>query len=112
MSVPEELEKRVDAVIERFKDPEVAKSLKGFTKTIVLEFTDVGVAYTLRVEDGELKGVERGAAGQADVRVSMSSRTFIDIVDKRTNPIKEYQLGRISVKGSMSDLLRMRKLLF
>ncbi len=108
----EELERRIGVLAERFKDPEVAKSLKGFTKTILFDFPDVGVAYTFHVEDGVLKGYERGAAERADIRVSMSSSVFIGIIDKKTNPIKEYQLGRINVKGSMSDLLKMRKLLF
>jgi putative sterol carrier protein len=108
----EELEKRIGVLAERFKDPEVAKSLKGFTKTILFEFPDMGVAYTFYVEDGVLKSFERKAAERADIRVSMSSSVFIDIIDRKTNPIKEYQLGRINVKGSMSDLLKMRKLLF
>jgi len=59
-----------------------------------------------------LKSFERKAAERADIRVSMSSSVFIDIIDRKMNPIKEYQLGRINVKGSMSDLLKMRKLLF
>jgi len=108
----EELERRVSVLAERFKDPEVAKSLKGFTKTILFDFPDLGVAYTFYVEDGVLKSFERRAAERVDIWVSMSSSVFIDIIDKKTNPIKEYQLGRISVKGSMSDLLKMRKLLF
>lgn len=108
----EELDRRISILVERFKDPEVVKSLKGFTKTILFEFPDVGAVYTFYVEDGSLKSFEKKAAERADIRISTSSTVFIDIIDRKTNPIKEYQLGKINVKGSMSDLLKMRKLLF
>lgn len=107
----EDFERALEALKKRFEDPEVAKSLSGFTKTIVFEFPDLGVSYTFAVENGSLKSVEKAAAERADIRISMASSLFADIMNKRANPIREYQLGKITVKGSMSDLLKMRKLL-
>ncbi|UNQ73473.1 SCP2 sterol-binding domain-containing protein [Infirmifilum sp. NZ] len=107
----EDLERSIELLKKRFEDPEVVKSLSGFTKVVIFEFPDVGKSYTFNIENGLLKSVIEGAQGQGDIRITMSSTTFTDIMSKKANPIREYQLGRITVKGSMSDLLKMRKLL-
>lgn len=99
-------------VVERFKDQAVTESLRDFSKRIVFEFPDLRVSYTLEVENGELRRVERGSPDQVDIKITMPSSTFVDIIDKKTSPIKEYQLGKIRVKGSMGDLIKLRKLLF
>lgn len=107
-----EVEKRVMAIVERSKDPSVSESLRGFSKVVALDFPDLGLSYALHFEDGSVKRVESGVVEEADIRVSLPSSTFVNIVDKKTSPVKEYQLGKLKVKGSLSDLLKLRKLLF
>lgn len=107
-----DVEMGLKMVKERFNNPDVIKSLEGFTKTILFEFNDLGTSYVLRIENGQLKGLAEESVESPDVKIIMSSDTFLNILNKKTNPIKEYTLGKIKTKGSMTDLLKLRKLLF
>lgn len=108
----EEVERRISLIVERSRDQSIAEGLKRFSKVVALEFPDLGVSYALRFEDGVIKEVVKGFSEATDVRVVVPSTTFIGIIDKTTSPVKEYQLGRLRVKGPISDLLKLRKLLF
>jgi putative sterol carrier protein len=108
----ENIEASLKIVKERFHAPEVVKSLEGFTKKVLFEFNDLNISYLLKIENGQLKELTKEFIENPDVKITMSSNTFVDIINKKTNPIKEYSLGKIKVKGSMSDLLKLRKLLF
>ncbi|MHA1721661.1 MAG: SCP2 sterol-binding domain-containing protein [Candidatus Baldrarchaeia archaeon] len=107
-----DVEMGLKIVKERFSDPEVVKSLEGFTKTVLFEFNDLSTSYVLRIENGQLKELNEETVENPDVKITMSSETFVNIINKKTNPIKEYTLGKIKTKGSMTDLLKLRKLLF
>lgn len=111
-SALEEVERRISIVVERSKDQSIAEGLKGFSKLVALEFPDLGITYALRFEDGVVKEVIKGHSEAAEIKVVVPSTTFIGIIDKTTSPVKEYQLGRLRVKGPISDLLKLRKLLF
>ncbi|MBS7638692.1 SCP2 sterol-binding domain-containing protein, partial [Candidatus Bathyarchaeota archaeon] len=76
------------------------------------DFSDLGLSYVLKVEDGRLADLRSGGEESPDIRITIPSDVFLNVLEKKTNPIKEYSLGRIKIKGSMSDLMRMRKLLF
>ncbi len=111
MATKEEFETALNKMVSRFKDPEVQASLKGFTATILFDFKEAG-KYTLWIEDGEYKDMKADVIADSTLKITMSADTFVKVINKQTNPIKEYTLGRIKTKGSMSDLLRLRKVMF
>ncbi|MEX2690214.1 MAG: SCP2 sterol-binding domain-containing protein [Candidatus Njordarchaeales archaeon] len=112
MSENPEFETAINEVIERFSNPEITKSLANFTRTLKLEFPDIKTLYVLNIENGQLKEVKKESVEKADISVSMNSDTFIGVINKTISPVKAYMTGKIKVKGSMSDLLKLRKVLF
>ncbi len=95
----------------RFDDPEVKKSLEGFDCVLTFDIKDIG-PYTMWIENGECKEFKPEKPENPTAVVIMSSDTLIKVVNKQTNPMKEFTLGRIKTKGSTSILLKLRKLMF
>jgi len=46
-----------------------------------------------------------------DILVTVDSNVFIDIINKKTNPMKAYTTGKLKAKGKLTDLLKLQKLL-
>jgi len=112
MSAESDFESVINVIRERFSDPEITKILSGFTKTIQLEFPDKGVSYVIELENGQLKAFEQKSIESPDIKVTMNSDVFIGVINKTLSPVKAYMSGKIKVKGAMSDLLKLRKVLF
>jgi putative sterol carrier protein len=47
----------------------------------------------------------------ADIEISTDSRTFLDILHKEISPIGAYSTGKLKVKGKLTDLMKLQKLL-
>ncbi|MHA1616673.1 MAG: SCP2 sterol-binding domain-containing protein [Candidatus Njordarchaeales archaeon] len=105
-------EEAINIVKERFSDPSIKSSLSGFSKTILLNFPDRNASYILEIENGELKKFEPGSIEAPDVTITMDSETFVKVINKSMSPVKAYMTGKIKIKGSASDLLKLRKVLF
>lgn len=102
----------INVIKERFSDPELKKMLGALTKTIQLEFPDKNKTYLIRIENGEVKEFSERSEESPDVQVTMNSDIFVKIINKSLNPVKAYMMGKIKVKGAVSDLLKLRKILF
>lgn len=95
----------------RFEDPSVSVSLKGFTKTLQVSLTDLGEDYVFTLKDGELCGLEKKSVPDPDVTVIVAGPLMEGIMSKTSNGILAYLTGRLKMKGSMDDLLRLQKLI-
>jgi len=105
-------EEAINIVRNRFEDPNIRKSLSGFSKTIRLDFPDKNISYVMRIENGELKEFEAKSVENPDAVIVMDSETFVGLINKKISPVRAYMTGKIKVKGSASDLLKLRKVLF
>lgn len=93
----------------KFDDPVVQEKMSGFTKTLQLVFPDISETYVLAVKDGKDATLEKKSVEAPDMQITWSSDTFVGIQDKSMNPTNAYMSGKLKVKGSMDDLMKLQK---
>jgi len=96
---------------ERFADPAVQDSLKGFSKTMQFSFTDLKEDYVFTVNDGKLANVEKKSLPNANIVITVANSLMEGIMNKTSNPMTAYMTGKLKVKGPMDDLMRLQKLM-
>jgi len=96
---------------ERFADPSVQDSMKGFTKTMQFSFTDLKEDYVFNIDDGKLVSVEKKSLPNANIIITVANSLMEGIMNKTSNPMTAYMTGKLKVKGPMDDLMRMQKLM-
>ena len=92
-------------------DPSVQESLSGFSRKVQFSITDLKEDYLLTLRDGKLASLERKSSPDAGIVITATNSLIESIMDKSTNPISAYMTGKLKVKGSMDDLMRLQKLM-
>lgn len=90
------------------EDPELAKELEGVSKLIQVEVED-GDWYHFRLEGGAVDTLNKGAVDNPDIRVIASTETLTKLWSKELRVMKAIVTKKLRVKGSMEDLLRLRR---
>jgi alkyl sulfatase BDS1-like metallo-beta-lactamase superfamily hydrolase len=95
----------------RFNDPAIASSLNGLTKTLQVSLTDLNEDYVFNIKDGLLSGVERRSLPTPDITVTIASPLMEGIMNGKSKSILAYFTGKLKMKGTREDLLRLQKLI-
>ncbi|MFQ5919787.1 MAG: SCP2 sterol-binding domain-containing protein [Thermoplasmata archaeon] len=90
-------------------DPRLQEEASGVERTIQL-VTDQG-AYHMALQDGRIGGLEEGPMDGADVTITVDEATFQGLVEGTVAPFKAMATGKLKLKASLEDALRLRKLL-
>jgi putative sterol carrier protein len=107
MDIKPYLQKMVD----RFANPSVQASLKGFTKTLLFRFTDTKEDWVIRAVDGTSATLSQETLEKPDILVTMSTEILAGIMDKKVNGTTAYMQRKIQVKGAMEDLMKLQKIM-
>jgi putative sterol carrier protein len=108
--VEELLREAIDKFNSRVKeDPELARELQGVAKTIQVEVEE-GDWYHFILKDAAVDGPHKGAASTTpDIRIIASAETLTRLWTKELRVMKAIVTKQLQVKGSMEDLLRLRR---
>ena len=98
-------------MVERFANPAVQASLKGFTRTLQFKFTDTNESWLIKAVDGKEASLSQEAVEKPDILVTISSDILAGIMDKKVNGTTAYMQRKIQVKGSMEDLMKLQKIM-
>ena len=83
------------------------KMLRNWSRTCVFNaLDDPSLAFTIRIDAGEIVSVEEGAA-PADLTISATSEDLADMFWGDLNPAQKYVTGEIKVQGSAEDVMRV-----
>jgi len=96
----------------RLDDPTIKEKFKDFTKKIQFTFTDLNTSYLMDVVNGEARSLKEESIEKPDIMVTITSDVLLGILDKKMNPVTSYMTGKIKIKGAMSDLLKLQKIMF
>jgi putative sterol carrier protein len=106
-----EVQPYLQRIIERFNNPSVQSSLKGFTRTLLFRFTDTQEEWVIRAVDGKTASVSKETPANPDITITISSDVLAGIMDHKINAMTAYMQRKIQTKGPMEDLVKMQKLL-
>jgi putative sterol carrier protein len=98
-------------MVDRFADPAVQASLKGFTKSLQFKFSDTNEVWLIRAVDGKEATLTQEAIEKPDILVTMATDILSGIMDKKINGTTAYMQRKIQVKGSMEDLMKLQKIM-
>jgi putative sterol carrier protein len=98
-------------MVDRFADPGVQASLKGFSKTLQFKFTDTNESWLIKAVEGREATVTQGNIETPDILVTMGTDILVGIMDKKINATAAYMQRKIQVKGAMEDLMKLQKLM-
>lgn len=90
-------------------DDRLQEEAKGVERTIQL-VTDQG-AYHMALRDGRIGDLREGPMEGADVTITVDETTFRGLVEGTVAPFKALAMGKLKLKASLEDSLRLRKLL-
>lgn len=110
-TISESLPRSIGQLKERFSDPSVISSLKGLTRTLQVSLTDLNENYVFNITDGVLSKVEKNSLANPDISVIIASPLMEGIMDGKSNGILAYFTGKLKMKGTRDDLLRLQKLI-
>ncbi len=108
MSTQDPLLKALETARARMMDAEGAPVLPGWDRKIQYYFTDVDEYWAMEVEDGHPLPVRRAELDDADIRLTMSTETFIGLMNKTINGLVAMTSGKVKVKASMADMRKMQ----
>lgn len=94
----------------KFLDEKVAKSFSGWNKTMQYHFTDTDEYWNIKLIDGKPQPVQQGKVEKPEIEYQMSTDTFIAIHNKELSPLKAYQQGKVKLKASITDMMKLQKL--
>ena len=98
-------------MVDRFANPAVQGSLKGFTKTLQFKFTDTSENWLIKTVDGKEAAVTQEAVEKPDILVTMTTEMLAGIMDKKVNATAAFMQRKIQVKGAMEDLMKLQKIM-
>ena len=91
-------------------DPEAAARV-NLDRGIACTIKDLGVSFHGRLRKGTIVDLTDGDDPQAQIRLTTSGDDLVALIDGRLNFAAAWASGRVSVKASFGDLLKLRKLL-
>jgi putative sterol carrier protein len=98
-------------MVDRFANPGVQGTLKGFTKTLQFKFTDTNETWLIRAVGGKEATLTQETVEKPDVLITVASDILTGIMDKKINGTTAYMQRKIQVKGAMEDLMKLQKLM-
>jgi putative sterol carrier protein len=101
----------IKMIKDRLLQPSFQESLKGFTKVLQFSLTDLNEDYSFTLKDGMLTDVERKGHSDANIIITTSNALMESVMNKKENAMTAYMSGKIKVKGSMGDLVRLQNLI-
>ncbi len=111
MATIEQCRKALQEIATRLSaDPEVSKR-GNLNRSLACHIRDMDAYFHGRLQHGSVVGLADGDDPKAEVRLSVSGDDLLALVSGELNFPAAWATGRVSVKASFGDLLKLRKLL-
>lgn len=110
MADEEEVERTIDDLLRRLEDvPRSQRALLPSNRLVEASCPDLGLVRHARWRNGELGPVEDGPSPRrADVRIQVDSDDLLRMHRGELDPAKAWSDGRLRIRASMGDMLRLR----
>ena len=91
-------------------DPDAARRV-NLDRSLTCHIRDLDVSFHGRLRGGTIVGLRDGEDRDAHIRLTVGSDDLLALVAGDLNFASAWASGRVSVKASLGDLLKLRKLL-
>lgn len=98
-------------IVDRFSNPSIQSSLKGFTRAMLFRFTDTNEDWLIRAVDGKAAALVKETLANPDITITTTTEVLAGVMDRKINGMTAYMQRKIQTKGPMEDLIKMQKLM-
>lgn len=98
-------------IVERFGNPAVQSSLKGFTRALLFKFTDTNEEWLIRAVDGKEATLAKETTTSPDITITTTTEVLAGVMDRKINGMMAYMQRKIQIKGPMDNLIKMQRLM-
>jgi putative sterol carrier protein len=107
------VEEFINEMIRKFNekaasDPKFEAELKGLKKLVQVIVTD-GNTFHFTLENARVGPLSKGPTQGADITIIGSTETYNQLRSGELRPMKAYVTRKLQVKGTLEDILRLRK---
>jgi hypothetical protein len=92
------------------RDPQAAARV-NLDRSIACTVKDLGVSFHGRLRDGQIVDLIDGDDPKAQIRLITTADDLVSLVAGKLHLASAWASGRVSVKASFGDLLKLRKLM-
>jgi hypothetical protein len=111
MATVEQCRQALEDIAERLAaDPEAAARV-NLDRSLVCEIRDLGVCFRGRLRGGTIVDLTEGDDPKAQLRLSLSGDDLLALIAGSLKFAPAWASGRLSVKASFGDLLKLRRLI-
>jgi len=107
MATAAELSAALERARARMLDAQGEPRIKGWNRTIQYYFPDVDEYWQMRIVDGRPEVPTPGESDDPDIRLTMSTATFIGLMNGTVNGMAAFATGKVKVKAAMADMGQM-----
>jgi hypothetical protein len=111
MATVDQCRQALEQIATRLAADPAAAARVGLDRTIACTLRDPNVSFHGRLRDGAILDLTEGDDPKAQIRLSLSGDDLLAIVAGDLNFAGAWASGRVSLKASFGDLLKLRKLL-
>ena len=107
------VEQFIKDMIEKFNakvaaEPAFEKEMQGMKKVVQIDVSD-GEKFFFTLENARIGPLSKGSVASPDIAVIGSTETFMQLKSGELRPMKAYALRKLKVKGTLEDILKLRK---
>ena len=112
LATREEVVAGLEKVKAKFSEEKIQREFKNFSKSLDYVFQDIGTSFSILIQNGVPGDFQEKKAEKPDIQmIFMDSQTFLEIMDGKMSGMKAYISGKVKVKGSVNDLIKLQKLM-
>ena len=115
MASREDVQQRLEELITRLAASDSgARSLAETLpdpRVLSVRITDLDADFWTVLQDGTMGPLRQGEPDDPDIHIRAPSDTLVDLIDGKASLFSAYLAGTVRIDASISDLLRLRKLL-
>lgn len=109
MATEQQCEQALHALADRLAANGSSQS-NAFDRTLSCTIRDLGIVYTGRLKDGQLRDISRSQSRDGQVKLTMSSDDLLALVNGTLNMASAWATGRVKVEAGVRDMLKLRSI--
>jgi len=110
MTTDEEIIEEMNKVRAKMTSEKLARHFKNWNKTMQYYFTDTKEYWYIKLVNGQPEGPIKGKIEKPDISYEMSTDDYMALMHDEVKGLKLYNAGRLKIKASMPDILKLQKL--
>ncbi|MHA1946287.1 MAG: SCP2 sterol-binding domain-containing protein [Candidatus Hodarchaeales archaeon] len=112
--VEEQVVAGIHKMLSKLSDEKNQKRFKKWNKTVAFSFKELNKTWSITLTaglPGELLEGEIDKFKKYDILLMTDPKTWFGIINKEVKAMAVFQSGELKIKGKMTDLLKLRKVL-